>query len=243
MACVWETASKERDAETALDYFGARYFSSAQGRFTSPDEFPGGIVDPFTGQQVSQLGPLPYADIFDPQILNKYGYIRNNPLRHVIGRVVALVILLIISGCSKQDSGPSAGAWIRNDASWVAPPKEINPRLQSAPAAILYFGADHTFSLIYARVNRVPKEYEVISNGDGQEIYLGTWTTNGVNIDLKFRLVERTVRSPGENLPGPALAETAQLKAAGIVFRGHSFSRDAELDSSVTEFVSAAKGR
>ena len=29
--------SKERDAETGLDYFGARYLSSAQGRFTSPD--------------------------------------------------------------------------------------------------------------------------------------------------------------------------------------------------------------
>jgi RHS repeat-associated protein len=28
---------KERDAETGLDYFGARYMSSAQGRFTSPD--------------------------------------------------------------------------------------------------------------------------------------------------------------------------------------------------------------
>ena len=28
---------KERDAETGLDYFGARYMSSAQGRWTSPD--------------------------------------------------------------------------------------------------------------------------------------------------------------------------------------------------------------
>jgi RHS repeat-associated protein len=28
---------KERDTESALDYFGARYFSGAQGRFTSPD--------------------------------------------------------------------------------------------------------------------------------------------------------------------------------------------------------------
>jgi RHS repeat-associated protein len=27
---------KERDAETGLDYFGARYFGSPQGRFTSP---------------------------------------------------------------------------------------------------------------------------------------------------------------------------------------------------------------
>jgi RHS repeat-associated protein len=29
--------AKERDAESGLDYFGARYFSGAQGRFTSPD--------------------------------------------------------------------------------------------------------------------------------------------------------------------------------------------------------------
>ncbi|MDM7995530.1 MAG: RHS repeat-associated core domain-containing protein, partial [Acidobacteriota bacterium] len=28
---------KERDAETGLDYFLARYYSGAQGRFTSPD--------------------------------------------------------------------------------------------------------------------------------------------------------------------------------------------------------------
>jgi RHS repeat-associated protein len=34
--------SKERDAETGLDYFGARYYSGAQGRFTSVD--PIGIM-------------------------------------------------------------------------------------------------------------------------------------------------------------------------------------------------------
>ena len=31
------STGKERDAETGLDYFGARYYSGAQGRFTSPD--------------------------------------------------------------------------------------------------------------------------------------------------------------------------------------------------------------
>ena len=74
---------KERDAETGLDFFLARYYSGAQGRFTSPDEWAGGIVDPFTGQQVVQPGPLPYADITDPQTLNKFVYVRNNPLRYV----------------------------------------------------------------------------------------------------------------------------------------------------------------
>ena len=73
---------KERDAETGLDYFLARYYSAAQGRFTSPDEFTGGIVDAYSGGQVQQSGPLPYADITDPQTLNKYAYVRNNPLRY-----------------------------------------------------------------------------------------------------------------------------------------------------------------
>ena len=58
---------KERDAETGLDYFGARYFSSAQGRWTSPD-----------WSAVPQ--PVPYADLTDPQTLNLYSYVRNNPL-------------------------------------------------------------------------------------------------------------------------------------------------------------------
>ncbi len=32
---------------------------------------------------MGQPGPLPYADITDPQALNKYAYVRNNPLRYV----------------------------------------------------------------------------------------------------------------------------------------------------------------
>jgi RHS repeat-associated protein len=75
-------SGKERDAESGLDYFGARYYSGAQGRFTSPDEFKGGVVDPFTGGQVEPPGPLPYADVNNPQSLNKYVYVLNNPLRY-----------------------------------------------------------------------------------------------------------------------------------------------------------------
>jgi RHS repeat-associated protein len=53
---------KERDAETGLDYFGARYLSSAQGRWTSPDQ--------------------PFADQYpeNPQSWNLYNYVHNNPL-------------------------------------------------------------------------------------------------------------------------------------------------------------------
>jgi RHS repeat-associated protein len=56
--------SKERDAETGLDYFGARYYSGAQGRFMS--------VDPVT---------ITTERMLDPQQLNAYAYVRNNPIR------------------------------------------------------------------------------------------------------------------------------------------------------------------
>jgi RHS repeat-associated protein len=57
--------AKSRDSESGLDFFGARYFSGAQGRFTSPD--PKTLTSHFN----------------DPQSWNKYVYTRNNPLMYV----------------------------------------------------------------------------------------------------------------------------------------------------------------
>jgi RHS repeat-associated protein len=57
---------KERDQETGLDYFGARYFSGAMGRWTSPDPLH------FQAEMLT-----------DPQRFNLYGYVRNNPLKFV----------------------------------------------------------------------------------------------------------------------------------------------------------------
>jgi RHS repeat-associated protein len=53
---------KERDIETGLDYFGARYFASTQGRFTSPDP-------------LLSSGRVP-----QPQSWNRYSYVLSRPL-------------------------------------------------------------------------------------------------------------------------------------------------------------------
>jgi RHS repeat-associated protein len=75
---------KERDSETELDYFEARYYSSSQGRFTSPDEFKGGPNDLWSIRSGdSRTQALVYADATNPQSLNKYLYAYNNPLRYV----------------------------------------------------------------------------------------------------------------------------------------------------------------
>jgi RHS repeat-associated protein len=58
---------KLRDPQSGLDYFGARYYASNMGRFMSPDWND----DPV---------PVPYADLTNPQSLNLYAYVNNNPL-------------------------------------------------------------------------------------------------------------------------------------------------------------------
>jgi RHS repeat-associated protein len=58
---------KPRDTETTLDYFGARYYSSGMARWMSPD-------------WADKPTTVPYAQFGDPQSLNLYGYVTNNPV-------------------------------------------------------------------------------------------------------------------------------------------------------------------
>jgi RHS repeat-associated protein len=66
-----------------LDYFLARYYSSTQGRFTSPDEFSGGPDELYDFAEDASANPTFYAELDNPQSLNKYQYTYNNPLNMV----------------------------------------------------------------------------------------------------------------------------------------------------------------
>jgi len=55
--------AKERDSETKLDYFSARYYASTQGRYISVDTAPPNLHNPMT--------------------LNGYLYCLNNPLHYI----------------------------------------------------------------------------------------------------------------------------------------------------------------
>ncbi len=58
---------KERDTESGIDYFGARYYASSMGRFMSPD-------------WSAKVEPVPYSKLDNPQSLNLYAYVLNQPL-------------------------------------------------------------------------------------------------------------------------------------------------------------------
>ncbi|HYY72549.1 MAG TPA: RHS repeat-associated core domain-containing protein, partial [Candidatus Bathyarchaeia archaeon] len=58
---------KQRDSETGNDDFGARYLSSNMARWLTPD-------------WSARAQSIPYADLANPQSLNLYSYVLNNPI-------------------------------------------------------------------------------------------------------------------------------------------------------------------
>lgn len=62
----YKFTGKERDTESGLDEFGARYYASPLGRFMTPD-------------WAAKPTAVPYAHYGNPQSLNLYSYVNNNP--------------------------------------------------------------------------------------------------------------------------------------------------------------------
>ncbi|MBI4359966.1 MAG: hypothetical protein HY564_02650 [Candidatus Jacksonbacteria bacterium] len=63
---------QEKDAESGLLYYGARYYHPVLGRFTQPDPV------------IMNIGSKEFAvAMANPQLLNPYAYVGNNPLRYL----------------------------------------------------------------------------------------------------------------------------------------------------------------
>ena len=98
----YKFTGKERDTESGLDYFGARYMSSNMGRFMSPD--PSGLF---------------YANPANPQSLNLYSYVFNNPLKFIDPTGMECVWDDGSFDSNKDKSTGSAGDCSAQGGNWV----------------------------------------------------------------------------------------------------------------------------
>jgi RHS repeat-associated protein len=122
---------KERDAESGLDYFGARYYASNMGRFMSPD-------------WSASIQPVPYAKLGDPQSLNLYGYMLNSPLGGVDSDGHACSSLIGTAGssyCHRAREYMTLDAMVGNQTRFFAATSAVSQVLaDTAVPALPLFG-------------------------------------------------------------------------------------------------------
>ena len=93
-----EFTGKERDSESGLDMFGAKYDALSMGHFMTPD-------------WSAKIEPVPYSKLDNPQSLNLYSYVLNNPLSNVdTDAMLALVYLEILAVDSAREQPNTASS-------------------------------------------------------------------------------------------------------------------------------------
>jgi RHS repeat-associated protein len=123
---------KQRDAETGLDYFDARYYGSSMGRFTSPDPL---FISP--------------ERLMDPQSLTLYSYVRNNPLGLTDDSGLDFYLACQTSdhsGCGQVQNG-SNKVWVQGQGSgkdFVATDVDMNKQGDTSAGYRDQFGNQYT---------------------------------------------------------------------------------------------------
>ena len=112
----YKFTGKEKDKETGLYYYESRYYDSSLARFAS--------VDPWSG------------DLSDPQSLNKYSYVRNNPVKYVdpSGEVYHLAIpaILGIAGFISGTEEAYSPSSVSNSQALQNAPQTMGERVATA---------------------------------------------------------------------------------------------------------------
>lgn len=219
----YKFTGKERDAETGLDDFGARLYSSGLGRWLSPD-------------WSTIPAPVPYADLTNPQTLNLYQFVRNNPETFVdldghdpAARNSSKGIETTIPPCSDATGGPGCpGA----GPSQELMQQETNKQQQVADTAQKYDGSkDWAFTAqkgafacntnkCNAFVGDVTKEAGAsvsVTGSDGKSRY----PLAGELADKNTKIVNWPELGPGQK-PQPGDIAAYKLPGGGTSFSGHS---------------------
>jgi RHS repeat-associated protein len=187
---------KERDAESNLDYFGARYYSSTLGRWVSAD---------WSAVPV----PVPYADFTDPQSLNLYSYVRNLPTTRVDkdghgclvdgethGAAWCFFHKLGITETQKEEADRDR-AQLKKDGVVVFDKKGNRVDLNKAPdAEVIRLYARYQTHEVLNSVPVVPISPAQIANGHAYDKHKAEY--GNISRAEYQKLIERTVGNPDD---------------------------------------------
>jgi RHS repeat-associated protein len=231
---------KQRDTETGLDDFGARYYSSLQGRWYSPD---------WASAQV----PVPYADLSNPQTLNLYDYVGGDPTNHADADGHAVYAAgsgtqpgtkVEGEGCdvgadqatcagaakpqtpAQNTAGPSIAE--RNAATLLTPPEDGTPGASSGPAA----SGHGLFGIASASSRTV----ETVTDADGT-VHTTITATTAIYLNGKFDSAATATSTDGYAPSVQTLNYGQAAKALGADNLGAA--RDASLPSGEYQFARA----
>jgi RHS repeat-associated protein len=209
------------DFESNLDFFGARYYASTTGRFTSPDE------------------PLIDQDERSPQSWNLYAYVRNNPINDADPTGQACVQQK--DGGYKDDGGPGQSCAEANDpknntkvaVTAKAPPSEDDQRISQ------FAGALNRYNVVNNTLKLAGAGALIGATGGAACYYLcptATITTVGVTVsgvgtagaplvtNPNLQTIVNSLFQASDELPGgTAGAVTYELKMGDLLSQaGHS---------------------
>ena len=199
------STGKERDTESGLDYFPARYYGSTMGRWMSPDPLPWlGWQHPSTdaSEEEQEEAHKKFEDwIGNPQNLNLYAYVNNNPLSHTDPTGMA--------GCQSGDK-----------------------KFDSCTITITYDKKTHEGTLVVTGQNKGDKSAttlltsSVVVGGDGHVTPTGTFTATRWEGDHTSKVEGRWSETPysktmfGTNAFGPFQLHMKELDSRGIYIHG-----------------------
>jgi RHS repeat-associated protein len=180
----YKFAGKERDTETQLDYFGARYYFNAAGRFATPD-------------WAARAASVPYAEFGDPQSLNLYTYVRNTPMTtyDLDGHDFAKVWEDIKEGLSQISVKATIGLGIGGK---VASVKGVKVRAEAAVKANVEFSGPEGKVKVSQSV-----EVGVTAGANGKQVGLGVSAEQvKVSVDARTGEVHGSEPPTGEKVVG-----------------------------------------
>lgn len=144
--------------------------------------------------------------------------------------IICGLLSVIVAPCAATRTSCSTeasivgGIWLHVDGEWVSSPADSNiPRLRSAPATLVQFSTDGSFSMLRCYIIEHANTL-TISRGDPHMIYTGHWIDGEPRISIRYRLMyERVAPVGGGTYPGPEETGTARLVGKTLQVNGKEY--------------------